>query len=90
MAEVSGVVRTRRVEVVDDGGRVRAVIGLIGRDEQTTIFGLVIRDANGRDRAWVYDYIDGAAEIALDWGGDTAASLGVSDTGEPYLFLAED
>lgn len=90
MAEASDVVRTRRLEVVDDEGRVRVLAGLIGQDEQTTIFGLVVRDRNGRDRAWVYDYIDGAVEIALDWGGDTVASLGVSDTGEPYLFLAEE
>lgn len=90
MAEASDVVRTRRLEVVDDEGNVRVLAGLIHRDEMTTIYGLVVRDANGRDRAWVYEYDDGGAEVVLDFGGNTVASLGVSDTGEPYVFLAEE
>jgi hypothetical protein len=30
------------------------------------------------------------AEVALDFGGNTVASLTVSDTGEPSLFLTEE
>jgi len=89
MAEASEVVRTRRVEVVDEEGRVRAVLGLIGKDEFSTIWGLVVRDQDGRDRAWVLHDREGA-EVALDFGGNTVASLSVSDTGEPGLFLAEE
>ena len=89
MAEVSDVVRTRRVEVVDEQGRVRAVLGLIGQDESSTIWGLVVRDQNGRDRAWVIHDRE-LAEVALDFGGNTVASLTVSDTGEPSLFLGEE
>ena len=82
------MVRTRRLEVVDDG--VRVVAGMIHRDELVTIFGLVVRDENSRDRASVYEYDDGGAEMALDFGGNTVASLGVSDTGKPYLYFASD
>jgi hypothetical protein len=85
MAEVSDVVRTRRVEVVDDGGVVRIVLGVLG-EGGGPIFGLMVQDENGRCRAWVLH--DGAAaEVGLDFGGNTVGALGVSDTGAPYLFL---
>ena len=84
------LIRTRRLEVVDDKGRVRVAVGLIGQDEQTTIFGVVVRDVNGRNRAWAIDYDDGAAEFGLDWGGNTVAALSVDDSGEPSLYLAEE
>lgn len=88
MAEASEVTRTRRVEVVDEEGRVRVLLGLIGRDTESEIWGLVVRDENGRDRTWIVH--DGpVAEVALDFGGDTVASLCVGDDGEASLYLAD-
>lgn len=52
------------------------------------IFGLVVQDETGRDRAWVQH--DGpGAEVGLDHGGDTAIALTVSESGEPSLLLAD-
>jgi hypothetical protein len=87
VAEASDVVRTRRIEVVDEEGRVRVVLGLLGHGE-VPIFGLRVRDENGRDRAWV-QHDGAAAEVGLDFGGDTVASLSVSDDGTTGLYLEE-
>lgn len=88
MAEASEVTRTRRVEVVDGDGRVRVLLGLIAHDELCEIWGMVVRDENGRDRLWAIH--DGpTAEVALDFGGNTVASLCVGDDGEASLDLAD-
>ena len=87
MAEGSDVVRTRRIEVVDDEGRVRAVLGLLGQGDGET-FGLVVRDGQGRDRAWVVAEAV-TAEVGLDSGGETVAALTVDSLGGPDLFLAD-
>lgn len=85
MAEATEVVRTRRIEVVDDRGRVRVMIGMVGLGEGP-IFGLVVQDENGRDRAWV-QHEGPAAEVGLDHEGDTVAALRVDDDGDGHLFL---
>jgi hypothetical protein len=87
MAEASDVVRTKRVEVVDERGAVRVVIGLITAGEEEVV-GIVVRDERGRDRAWLL-HRGASAEVGLDHGGDTAAALAVADDGEARLFLAE-
>lgn len=87
MAEgtTADVVRTRRVEVIDEQGRVRAVVGRIGRAEGD-VFGVTAIDTRGRQRVWVVAE-DSWAEVGLDHGGDTAAALGVNDEGVPELYL---
>lgn len=87
MAEASDVVRTRRIEVVDDEGRVRVLIGLLGEGEGP-VFGLVVEDAWGRTRVWAVH--DGTAgEFGLDGEGRTVAALSVDDSGDPHLYLGE-
>lgn len=87
MAEVSDVIRTRRLEVVDERGRVRVVLGFIGRGEGP-IFGVAIQDESGRGRVWMLH--DGAAaEVGLDHGGNVVAALSVADNGTPSLFLED-
>jgi hypothetical protein len=85
VAEVSDVVRARRIEVVDDEGRVRVVIGLLGQGD-SPIFGLVVQDESGHGRGWV-QHDGAAAEVGLDFGGNTVAALNVSDSGRPRLFM---
>lgn len=79
------VVRTQRVEVVDEQGWVRAVVGRVGRAEGD-VFGITVVDTRGRQRAWVVAD-DSWAEVGLDHEGDTAAALGVNATGVPGLYL---
>lgn len=81
------VVRTRRVEVVDEQGRVRAVVGRVGRAEGD-VFGVTVIDSHGRQRVWVVAE-DSWAEVGLDHEGDTAAALGVNDEGATELYLGD-
>lgn len=71
----AAVLRARRLEVVDDTGRVRAAIAA-GRDPyngQASV-GLELLDEDGRARAWLVD-TGGAAQLALALGGDQVAVL---------------
>ncbi|HYD09119.1 MAG TPA: hypothetical protein VEA78_03370 [Acidimicrobiales bacterium] len=75
------VVRTRRLEVVDAGGRVRAVLGPAvvdgGGGEG---FGLWLRDDGGGARVWLG--VDGAgAALAVGRDGTVVAGLGTIDPG---------
>ena len=71
----AGVLRTRRLEIVDDEGRVRASIAA-DRDpyEGDVTVGLELLDENGSARAWLVD-VCGAAQLALALGGDQVAVL---------------
>lgn len=71
----AGVLRARRLEIVDDQGRVRAAIAA-DRDpyEGDTTVGLELLDENGSARAWLVD-VCGAAQLALALGGDQVAVL---------------
>lgn len=78
--------RTRRVEVVDEAGRVRVVIGKLGPTPDGAVYGLAVLNEHGRHHIWVVS--DGLwAEVGLDHEGNTVAAFSVSDTGEPNLFL---
>lgn len=77
-----GVVRASRFEVVDDEGRVRAVLGRLdtipGRPPD---IGLTLLDAEGRRRLWVAIEPTGPV-VVLDQGGNAAVELGVHDAVE--------
>ena len=82
-----GTVRTQRIEVVDGDGRVRIVLGVLGQGDGD-VFGIVVRDETGRDRAAMLH--DGpAAEVALDFAGNTVAALTVAADGRAELVLPE-
>ena len=86
MGKGTRTIRAERVEIVDKTGRVRVVLGKLGKGEGD-VFGIVVRDENGRDRVWLVQ--DGAAAaVGLDHGGDTVASVSVG-AGPPRLWLAE-
>jgi hypothetical protein len=75
----SKVVRAERVEVVDSDGRVRLVLGLLGRGDDE-VWGVAVRNAAGRDRVWMV--AEGTtAEVGLDFGGNTVAALAVGEDG---------
>ncbi|HVE45325.1 MAG TPA: hypothetical protein VNA57_01070 [Acidimicrobiales bacterium] len=83
--------RTRRVEVVDDHGSVRAVIGdLAGRDAD--VFGIAIYDASGSERANLA-LAEGGPLLSFSAHGDDALVIGVDDPGTtamrpgPYVEL---
>lgn len=79
------VVRARRFELVDEGGKVRAVLGNLARDTDADHWpGLVLRNSSGRDRAWLMVHNLGV-ELAFDLGGNTVAVLEVHDPGAETL-----
>ena len=88
MAKATGkTVRAQRIEVTDDKGRVRLVLGRLG-DSGHGVYGLAVRDDRGRDRCWVVQ--DGAAaEIGLDHDGNMVIAMRVSDDGRADLHVAE-
>jgi hypothetical protein len=71
----AGVLRARRLEIVDDEGLVRASIAA-DRDpyEGRVTVGLELLDEDGRARAWLVD-VCGAAQLALALGGNQVAVL---------------
>jgi len=71
----ASVLRTRRLEIVDDQGRVRASIAA-DRDpyEGDVAVGLEPLDEDGSARAWLVN-VCGAAQLALALGGDQVAVL---------------
>lgn len=74
-----GVVRARRVEVVDEWGRPRLVLGDIGNPEGPgEVFGIAVVDPAGRHRAWLALDDTGAA-LVFDRTGNAVAELGVDD-----------
>lgn len=88
MAEASDVVRTRRIEVVDDEGQVRVVLGYLGEGDGP-VYGMSLRDEHGHERLWVlHDRAD--AEVGLCHRGNIAAALTVSEWGQPFLYMGDD
>ncbi|HEX9969555.1 MAG TPA: hypothetical protein VGB03_05395 [Acidimicrobiales bacterium] len=81
-----GVVRARRVEVVDEWGRPRLVLGDIGNPERPgEVFGIAVVDPAGRQRAWLALDDTGAA-LVFDRTGNAVAELGVDDgTGDALV-----
>lgn len=71
----AGVLRARRLEIVDDQGRIRASIAA-DRDpyEGDVTVGLELLDEDGTARAWLVD-VCGVAQLALALGGDQVAVL---------------
>lgn len=74
-----GVVRTTRVELVDQGGAVRAVLGqLDSPDPDAPVFGLALLDEAGRQRVWLS--VDGSGPtLVFDLAGNNVITLGVND-----------
>jgi hypothetical protein len=76
------VLRVRRIEVVDDRGRTRAVVGDIGAAAQPEqVFGIALVDLDGRHRAWL-SLDEHGTVLAFDRTGNTVLELGVDDGGE--------
>jgi hypothetical protein len=74
-----GVVRATRVEVVDDGGRLRAVLGpLDSPNPESPVFGLTLLDPDGRARIWLTLDAAGPA-LVFDLAGNNIITLGVND-----------
>jgi hypothetical protein len=75
-----GLVRARRIEIVDSDGRVRAVLGdLPGPPGPAPgSFGIELLDPGGRPRLWVALEPLGPA-IALDVDGNIGVQIGVTD-----------
>jgi hypothetical protein len=82
------VVRTRRLEVLDEHGTVTVVVGDVDGE-----MGLAVRDAFGADQL-VITRDDGGAGVRFYVGGNEVASFGVDTEADPerdpgaYLMLA--
>ncbi|MDQ1437304.1 MAG: hypothetical protein QOK43_933 [Acidimicrobiaceae bacterium] len=77
--EVTKVVRTTRVELVDRNGTTRAVLGpLDSPDPMAAVFGLALLDAEGRQRVWLT--LDGTGpSLVFDLAGNNIVAIGVND-----------
>lgn len=76
------VIRTRRIEVVDGRGRIRAVLGdLSGSAQPEEVFGIALVDLDGHHRAWLAIDEHGTV-LAFDRSGNAVLELGVDEGGE--------
>jgi len=69
------VLRAKRVELVDDEGRVRAVLGPVHREEGQAVLGLSLHDESG-ERAWFTTGPSGP-DLGMARDGDEVVLLGV-------------
>lgn len=72
-------VRTRRLEVVDAGGQVRAVVGELDHPPAKSTVGLALLDPTGRERAVLALDHEGPQLEMTGQEKDTALLLGVDD-----------
>ncbi len=79
-------VQARRFELVDDDGRVLAVLGLLDGRPGRAPAGLALFDEHGRARVWMALGDDGPA-LVFDQGGNDVVHLGVSDPGPDALHV---
>jgi hypothetical protein len=93
--DTTDVVRTRRLEVVDEEGRVRMVCGSLDTpDPRGGLFGFALLDGDGRTRMWAAIDEAGPA-LVFDMAGNNVITMGVNDptsetlTVGPYLHLAD-
>lgn len=88
------VVRSKRFELVDDRGQVRAVLGNLALDDEAYLPGLTLLTPGGRERVWLIVHEQGP-ELGFDMGGNNVLVLGVIDPGRgtlrpgPYLTLCD-
>lgn len=75
--DVAPVVRAHRFELVDQKGRVRAVLGDIGTPDAFAP-GLVLLDRRGRQRSWLALFAFGPM-LCFEVDGNEVLNLGVSD-----------
>lgn len=77
--QIEPVLRTRRIEIVDECGRTRVVVGEVPSPTgEKSEFGVVILDHEGRRRAWLTLGQLGPA-LAFDHAGNASVELGVND-----------
>jgi hypothetical protein len=76
--DVVGRLRARRLELVDDRGRTRAVLGEMDGLGGPDAIGLTLLDADGRPRAWFHLEASGPL-LGFDRAGNDALTLGVVD-----------
>jgi hypothetical protein len=73
------VVQARRIEVLDDDGRVRVVVGrLEAPDPAIEVFGVALLDHNGRPRVWLALDATGPSQV-FDLNGNNLIAVGVND-----------
>ena len=92
---IEDVVRARRLEILDDSDRVRAIVGrLAGGGQREAVIGIAVLDPRGRRRAWLAFDASGPA-LVFDHAGNNVLYLGVDDEeGDavhpgPYLELCD-
>ena len=74
-------VRTSRLEIVDEGGRLRAVLGCLPSPDRTMpVFGLAILDPDDQSRPRTWLSIDRTGpKLVFDLAGNDVLTLGVHD-----------
>lgn len=79
-SDLEPVVRARRIEIIDEHGRVRVIVGDVpAADPERPDFGVVVLDHMGRRRAWLALSHDGPL-LAFDHDGNSAVEIGVNDS----------
>lgn len=73
--DIPALIQAQRFELVDDEGRVRAVLGDVGGPGGYAP-GLVLRDAEGNDRSCCALFPDGPL-LSFDVGGNDVLTVGV-------------
>jgi len=81
-----GIVRARRLEVVDADGVVRAVVGDLATPPRGGVFGIALLGSQGQPRVWME--VDGQGPaLVFDQGGNDVVELGVDDPGADALHV---
>jgi hypothetical protein len=81
------LLRTQRLEVVDQYGRPYLVAGDLGSpDPERSVLGLALLDANGRQRVWLA--LDGTGpNMVFDLAGNGVLTFGVNDPAPDALHV---
>lgn len=79
-------VQARRFELVDEVGRVLAVLGVLDGGPGPSRAGLALLDEHGRARVWLTLGDDGPA-LVFDQAGNDVVQLGVNDPGPDTLHV---
>lgn len=88
------VVRSKRFELVDDRGQVRAVLANLSFGDDEYLPGLTLLAPGGHQRVWLLAH-DQGPELGFDMGGNNVLILGVTDPGRaavspgPHLILCD-
>ena len=77
--DVVDLVRAHRIELVDEAGGIRAVVGQLATpDPARPVYGIALTEPSGRPRVWLSVHDTGPA-LVFDLAGNNVISLGVND-----------